>query len=110
MLAAERASARFAITLNRFEEAKAKGSERIEPATARASGRGGAEPHHQNIGESRQNPAVRDPLGLTDEDIAALVDFLRFLTDPGNGLDATLGTVSASGPSGLMPVYGVAGN
>ena len=71
---------------------------------------GGIDPHHVNVPDSRQDPAVRNPIGLTDDDIAALVGFLRSLTDRGTGLDATLRTVPGSVPSGLMPVFGVTGN
>jgi cytochrome c peroxidase len=70
----------------------------------------GIEPHHINIGELQQDAAVRDPLGLSDEDITALVDFLRSLTDRGVGLDVKLRTVPATVPSGLMPVYGLGGH
>ncbi len=70
----------------------------------------GIEPRHPNIGDSRQNAAVRNPLGLSDQDISALVGFLRSFTDPGTGLAAILRTVPATVPSGLMPVYGLGGH
>ncbi len=70
----------------------------------------GIEPRHPNIGDSRQNAAVRNPLGLSDQDISALVSFLKSLTDPGTGLAAILRTVPATVPSGLTPVYGLGGS
>lgn len=70
----------------------------------------GLEPHHPNVGEAQQDAAVRSPLGLSAADMAALVEFLGSLTDAGTALDATLRTVPATVPSGLMPVYGLGGN
>ena len=46
-------------------------------------------------------------IGLTDEEVLAIVDFMKSLTDPGTALDPTLLTVPDSVPSGLTPVFGV---
>jgi cytochrome c peroxidase len=67
----------------------------------------GAAPRHPAVGDALVDPVVRDPLGLTDEEVSAIVEFLRALTDPGTGLDPTLLSVPASVPSGLEPVFGV---
>lgn len=67
----------------------------------------GALPRHPAVGDALVDPFVRDPIGLTDEEVSAVVEFLRALTDPGTGLDPTLLTVPASVPSGLEPVFGV---
>ena len=67
----------------------------------------GAQPRHAGVTDDMLEVAVREPLGLDDEQVMALVEFLKSLTDPGTGLDATLLTVPASVPSGLVPVFGV---
>ena len=67
----------------------------------------GALPRHPAVGDALVDPFVRDPLGLTNEEVAALVTFLNALTDPGTALDPTLLTVPESVPSGLEPVFGV---
>jgi cytochrome c peroxidase len=67
----------------------------------------GASPRHPAVGDALIDPFVRDPLGLTNEEIFAVVAFLKALTDPGSTLDPTLLAVPASVPSGLEPVFGV---
>lgn len=67
----------------------------------------GARPRHAAIPDARVDPLVTDPIGLTDEEVVALVAFLEALTDPGRGLDPALLAVPASVPSGLAPVFGV---
>lgn len=66
----------------------------------------GAMPRHTAVNEGDLDQQMIGPIGLTDEERAALVAFLRALTDPGFGLDASLRTVPASVPSGLVPVLG----
>lgn len=48
-------------------------------------------------------------MGLTDEEINAVVEFMKALTDPGTALDPFLLTVPEKVPSDLMPVFGVKG-
>ncbi|HET6361910.1 MAG TPA: cytochrome c peroxidase [Gemmatimonadota bacterium] len=67
----------------------------------------GASPRHPAVGDARIDPFVREPLGLTDEEVSALVAFLKALTDPGTALDPTLLAVPESVPSGLEPVFGL---
>jgi cytochrome c peroxidase len=67
----------------------------------------GARPRHEAVTEDLLEVALRVPLGLTDQEIAALVAFLESLTDPTEDLDQMLRTVPSSVPSGLTPVYGV---
>jgi cytochrome c peroxidase len=67
----------------------------------------GALPRHPAVGDALIDPFVRDPLGLTNQEVSALVAFLKALTDPGSALDPTLLAVPASVPSGLEPVFGV---
>ena len=68
----------------------------------------GAEPRHPGVTDAMLEASVRTPLGLTDDEIDALVAFLRSLTDPGTGtLDPTLLSVPAAVPSGLTPVFGL---
>jgi cytochrome c peroxidase len=67
----------------------------------------GGLPRHPAVGDALIDPFVRDPLGLTNEEVSALVAFLEALTDPGSALDPTLLAVPESVPSGLEPVFGV---
>jgi cytochrome c peroxidase len=67
----------------------------------------GATPRHPAVPDALVDPFVRDSIGLTNEDVSAIVEFLRALTDPGTALDPALLTVPASVPSGLEPVFGV---
>ena len=67
----------------------------------------GARPRHAAIPDALVDPFVLDPLGLTNEEVSAIVEFLRALTDPGTALDPALLTVPTSVPSGLEPVFGV---
>lgn len=67
----------------------------------------GAAPRHPAVTDARVDAFVRDPIGLTDDEAAALVEFLKALTDPGTLLDPTLLSVPESVPSGLEPVFGV---
>ena len=69
----------------------------------------GALPRHAAIADAAVDPLVRQPLGLTDIEMADLVAFLRALTDPGTALDPLLRTVPRSVPSGLAPVFGTGG-
>ena len=67
----------------------------------------GASPRHPGVGDALVDPFVRDPLGLTNQEVAALVAFLKALTDPGSALDPMLLAVPESVPSGLEPVFGM---
>ena len=67
----------------------------------------GARPRHPEIGNEELHPALREPLDLTEEEIDALVAFMRSLTDPGRELPDYLLTVPEEVPSGLTPVNGV---
>jgi cytochrome c peroxidase len=69
----------------------------------------GSQPRHPKVRDDVLDPTLRQPLGLTDDEVHALVSFLRSLTDPGTQIDQTLRTVPSTVPSGLVPVYGVAG-
>lgn len=66
----------------------------------------GARPRHPAVGDEALDPDVREPLGLTDGEMAALVAFLQGLTDPGRTLEPDLLVVPPSVPSGLTPVFG----
>lgn len=66
----------------------------------------GARPRHDLVTDEMLHPALRDPLGLTEGEIDALVAFMASLTDPGYDLDPLLLTVPDSVPSGLEPVFG----
>ncbi len=68
----------------------------------------GARPRHELVTDDMLHPALREPLGLTDAEVAALVAFMESLTDPGFALDPLLLTVPDSVPSGLEPVFGTA--
>ena len=70
---------------------------------------GGAQPRHAGVTNDMLEVAVREPLGLDDDQVMALVEFLKSLTDPGSQLDPLLLTVPAAVPSGLTPVFGVKG-
>lgn len=66
-----------------------------------------AHPRHNSVSDEMVDPLVRTPLGLSDNEIGLVVDFLKALTDPGTGLDPTLLSVPLTVPSGLPPVIGV---
>ena len=67
----------------------------------------GALPRHVEIAADALDPLLRTPLGLSDGEVAAIVDFLEALTDPGSDLDPGLVAVPDRVPSGLAPVFGV---
>lgn len=67
----------------------------------------GALPRHPAVTDDRLDVLVRDPIGLADQDVLAIAEFLRALTDPGTELDPALLTVPGSVPSGLEPVFGL---
>jgi cytochrome c peroxidase len=69
----------------------------------------GAQPRHPAVTDAMLDPALQQPLGLTEAEILAVVEFMKALTDPGTALDPMLLTVPQKVPSGLMPVFGVAG-
>lgn len=67
----------------------------------------GALPRHPECTEDMMDPRLLEPLGLTGDEMRAIVSFLEALTDPGTALDPMLLTVPQSVPSGLPPVFGV---
>lgn len=67
----------------------------------------GARPRHPEISNEELHPALREPLDLTEEEIDALVAFMRSLTDRGRELPRFLVTVPDEVPSGLSPVNGI---
>jgi cytochrome c peroxidase len=69
----------------------------------------GAQPRHPNVTDDMLDPTLIEPLGLTDGEINALVEFMKALTDAGSALPSFLVTVPEIVPSGLMPVFGVRG-
>jgi cytochrome c peroxidase len=68
----------------------------------------GGQPRHPGIDDAMLDPLIPAPLGLTDAEVTAVVQFMKALTDRGDALDAVLTSVPASVPSGLTPVFGVA--
>ncbi len=69
----------------------------------------GASPRHPEVPVNTLHPSLREPLDLSDEEAAAVVAFMRALTDPGTALPAQLVTPPERVPSDLMPVFGVKG-
>lgn len=67
----------------------------------------GAHPRHPAVTDAMLDPDLRDPLGLTNDELNAIIEFMRALTDPGVALDPMLLTVPNRVPSGLPPVNGV---
>lgn len=67
----------------------------------------GARPRHPEISTEELHPALREPLDLTEDEIDALVAFMRSLTDQGKELPEFLVTVPEEVPSGLTPLNGV---
>ena len=67
----------------------------------------GAQPRNSNVSDEMVEVVLQAPLGLNDDEIAALVEFLKSLTDPGTEIEPTLLTVPTAVPSGLVPVLGV---
>ncbi len=67
----------------------------------------GAQPRHSAITDEMLDERLREPLGLTNDEVLAVAAFLRALTDPGTALPAYLMTVPQQVPSGLTPVFGV---
>ncbi len=75
----------------------------------------GLQPRHPAVTDDMLDPRLKDAngnaerLGLTDDEITAIVEFMKALTDPGSALDPFLLSVPQKVPSGLMPVFGVKG-
>ncbi len=69
----------------------------------------GCNPRHPQVTDDMMDPDLIQPLGLTDDEVLAIVEFMKALTDPGIGLPGYLLTVPERVPSGLMPVFGVKG-
>jgi cytochrome c peroxidase len=66
----------------------------------------GSRPRHPAVTDSMLHPILVDPLGLSDDEVTAVVEFMKALTDPGTALPAFLISVPAKVPSGLTPVVG----
>jgi cytochrome c peroxidase len=64
-------------------------------------------PRHPFVTDDMLEPVLRDPLGLTDDEIHDLVEFMKALTDPGTAIEPFLLTVPDRVPSGLVPVFGL---
>ena len=69
----------------------------------------GCRPRHSEVTDDMMPEVLREPLGLTEAEIGAIVEFLKSLTDPGIGLSSDLLTVPSRVPSGLEPVFGLGG-
>ncbi|GAB4287561.1 MAG: cytochrome c peroxidase [Ignavibacteriaceae bacterium] len=67
----------------------------------------GCNPRHPSITDDLMDPSVVQPLGLNDQEIDAIVEFMRALTDPGVALEEYMLTVPQTVPSGLTPVFGL---
>lgn len=68
----------------------------------------GARPRHPAVNDGMVDGRVATPLGLSEEEMVAIVDFMRSLGEPVIGLDPLLTTVPEEVPSGLVPVFGLA--
>ncbi len=66
----------------------------------------GAQPRHPAVSDDMLDPVLNQPLGLTQTEVEAVVEFKRSLTDPGTALEPLLMTVPEEVPSGLPPVFG----
>ncbi|MBI3873350.1 MAG: c-type cytochrome, partial [candidate division Zixibacteria bacterium] len=69
----------------------------------------GAHPRHPAVDDTKLNPLLRDTLGLSNDEMDAIVEFMKSLTDPGTAIDPSLLMVPTHVPSGLPPVFGVRG-
>jgi cytochrome c peroxidase len=67
----------------------------------------GAQPRHADVTNEMVEVIIREPLDLDPNEIDALVEFLKALTDEGSEIDPMLLTVPTTVPSGLSPVFGV---
>lgn len=63
-------------------------------------------PRHPKVTDSMLDPLLREPLGLTDDEVDAIVDFMMALEDNGSLLDPKLMEVPATLPSGMLPLAG----
>ncbi|MDH3267369.1 MAG: hypothetical protein OEM46_00800 [Ignavibacteria bacterium] len=66
----------------------------------------GCNPRHPQVTDIMMEPESIQPLGLSDNEVLAIVEFLKALTDPGIGLQSYMLTVPERVPSGLTPLYG----
>lgn len=62
--------------------------------------------HHALLEDNLLHASVREPLGLTDEEIDAIVAFMESLEDNGTLLNPKLLEVPSEVPSGLEPLVG----
>jgi cytochrome c peroxidase len=63
----------------------------------------GGQPRHATVDAAAVEDELGGPLGLTDAEVAAIVDFMESLTDSGTRLDPQLLGVPTRVPSGLTP-------
>lgn len=66
----------------------------------------GCNPRHPMVTENMLDPELTQPLGLSDDEVLSIVEFLKSLTDPGIGLPSYMLTVPDRVPSGLTPLFG----
>ncbi len=69
----------------------------------------GAFPRHPPVGDDILHESLREPLGLTQQEIDDVIAFMRAMTDNGSQLPAYLLEVPERVPSGLLPLFGVRG-
>ncbi|PKL79065.1 MAG: cytochrome-c peroxidase [Ignavibacteriae bacterium HGW-Ignavibacteriae-4] len=65
-----------------------------------------SQPRHPKVTDNMLHPSLREPLGLTKEEVNQLVEFMHALEDNGSLLDPKLLEVPASVPSGMLPLNG----
>lgn len=65
-----------------------------------------SQPRHPSVTNNMLDPLLREPLGLTDDEVGAIVDFMNSLEDNGSLLDPKLLQVPTTLPSGLLPLAG----
>jgi cytochrome c peroxidase len=65
-----------------------------------------SKPRHPKVTDNMLHPVLRDPLGLTKEEVDQLVDFMKALEDNGSLLDPKLMEVPTTVPSGMLPLNG----
>ena len=69
----------------------------------------GAFPRHQPVGDDILHESLKEPLGLTQQEMDDVIAFMRAMTDNGSLLPSYLLEVPERVPSGLLPLFGVRG-
>ena len=67
----------------------------------------GAQPRHPSVTDEMLDPDLLPLLNLTEEEVTALVEFMKALSDAGTALPAHLTSVPEIVPSGLRPLFGI---